>query len=581
MALKKEIFNIMEKRIPGFLQILLILGIILFINILSQYFNTYLDFTEEKRFTLTEPTKKLIKDVKNVVYIQVLLEGNFPSGFKRLQQSTKEILDQFNSENGYIEYEFENPNEGTVDVINARRKSYGEEGLIPTNLMVRSGSENKEQLIYPYAIVKLGDRKISVNLLENAPDLDQESNLSNSISLLEYKLATAIQKVHYPEKKNILFTTGHGELAREQTKSLVSLLNSSYNLAWINLDSTFIIKPEIDLLIIARPIIPFTEKNKFVLDQYVMNGGKIIWLVDGLKMSLDSLSTRNEFIPEPLDLNLTDYFFKNGIRINSNLVLDLECSRIPQVIGRTGDKPQIELFPWYYHPLIAPRSNHPIVSNIDRISLEFPSTIDTLKTKTDIKKTILLQSSQYSRYQTSPMKVGFEMMRYKPDPDKFNRPNLPIGILLEGTFGSLFENRLDEDMNNILSSIGIPFKTISSPTSMLVVADGDVIKNLYDKETGKFAPIGYNKYEKATFNGNKDFILNSIEFMINQNNILTARTKEFKLRMLDKVKAEKDKLYWQSINIVLPIILIVLFGAINFYWLIWDIRCSKLFCYSK
>ncbi len=566
MALKKEIFNIMEKRIPGFLQILLILGIILFINILSQYFNTYLDFTEEKRFTLTEPTKKLIKDVKNVVYIQVLLEGNFPSGFKRLQQSTKEILDQFNSENGYIEYEFENPNEGTVDVINARRKSYSEEGLIPTNLMVRSGSENKEQLIYPYAIVKLGDRKISVNLLENAPDLDQESNLSNSISLLEYKLATAIQKVHYPEKKNILFTTGHGELAREQTKSLVSLLNSSYNLAWINLDSTFIIKPEIDLLIIARPIIPFTEKNKFVLDQYVMNGGKIIWLVDGLKMSLDSLSTRNEFIPEPLDLNLTDYFFKNGIRINSNLVLDLECSRIPQVIGRTGDKPQIELFPWYYHPLIAPRSNHPIVSNIDRISLEFPSTIDSLKTKTDIKKTILLQSSQYSRYQNSPMKVGFEMMRYKPDPDKFNRPNLPIGILLEGTFGSLFENRLDEDMNNILSSIGIPFKTISSPTSMLVVADGDVIKNLYDKETGKFAPIGYNKYEKATFNGNKDFILNSIEFMINQNNILTARTKEFKLRMLDKVKAEKDKLYWQSINIVLPIILIVLFGAINFYW---------------
>ncbi len=566
MALKKEIFNIMEKKIPGFIQILLILGILLFINILSQYFNTYLDFTEEKRFTLTEPTKKLIKDVKNVVYIQVLLEGNFPSGFKRLQQSTKEILDQFNSENGYIEYEFENPNEGTVDVINARRKSYSEEGLIPTNLMVRSGSENKEQLIYPYAIIKLGDRKISVNLLENAPDLDQESNLSNSISLLEYKLATAIQKVHYPEKKNILFTTGHGELAKEQTKSLVSLLNSSYNLAWINLDSSFIIKPEIDLLIIARPIIPFTEKNKFVLDQYVMNGGKIIWLVDGLKMSLDSLSTRNEFIPEPLDLNLTDYFFKNGIRINSNLVLDLECSRIPQVIGRTGDKPQIELFPWYYHPLIAPRSNHPIVSNIDRISLEFPSTIDTLKTKTDIKKTILLQSSQYSRYQTSPMKVGFEMMRYKPDPDKFNRPNLPIGILLEGMFGSLFENRLDEDMNNILSSIGIPFKTISSPTSMLVVADGDVIKNLYDKETGKFAPIGYNKYEKATFNGNKDFILNSIEFMINQNNILTARTKEFKLRMLDKVKAEKDKLYWQSINIVLPIILIVLFGAINFYW---------------
>ncbi|MBK7303831.1 MAG: gliding motility-associated ABC transporter substrate-binding protein GldG [Saprospiraceae bacterium] len=550
-------------KIQGSFKVIFLTGILIFINVLGSFFFGSVDLTEEKRFTLTPSTKNIIRNVPEVVLVRVLLEGEFPAGFKRLQQSTKELLDQFRAESGYIEYQFEDPNDGSIQEINARREELKKDGLVPTNLMVRTGTENKEQLIYPYAIFNFAQKKIAINLLEHSADQDQETNLSNSISLLEYKFANALQKLQHQEKKNILLSTGHGELEKEQTKALVLQLSSFYNVGYINLDSNYNLKKEIDLLIIARPTIPFSEKNKFALDQYLMNGGKIIYLVDGMSISLDTLSTRTEYIPEPLDVNLSDLFFEYGLRIEPNLVLDLECSRIPQVIGNQGGKPQIELFPWYYHPLVASKSTHPIVNNIDRISLEFPSSIDTLKTKTSLKKTVLIQSSQYSRYQLSPMKVGFDILRYKADPDKFNKPFLPIGVLVEGEFSSLFENRVSEELKSQLTSLGMDYKSKSSPTSILLVSDGDLIRNLYDKETGKFAPLGYNKWEKTSFNGNKDFILNSIEYMIAPDNVLSARAKEIKLRMLDKVKAEKEKGKWQFFNIGLPVILLIIFGLLN------------------
>ncbi|MEO6190444.1 MAG: gliding motility-associated ABC transporter substrate-binding protein GldG, partial [Saprospiraceae bacterium] len=425
------------------------------------------------------------------------------------------------------------------------------------------GSENKEQIIFPYAIINYGERRIAVNLLESSAELGQEENLSNSISLLEYKIANAIQKVLKQDKKNVLLTTGHGELEIEQTQALFGLLNPFYNVGRINLDSALVLKKEIDLLLIAKPSIPFSEKNKFALDQYVMNGGKIIFLIDKLAMSLDSMSTRKQYIPSSLELNLDDLLFKYGFRIENGFVLDLECSRIPQVIGSQGGKEQIELFPWYYHPLLASNSTHPIVSNIDRVSSEFPSFIDTLKTKSFSHKTILLQSSQYSRYQLSPMKIDFEILHYKPDPSKFNKPNLPIAVLAEGEFSSLFENRLDDAMLASMKTINIEFKAKSPETSIMVVADGDIVKNTFDKVSGKYAPLGYNKYERRIFNGNKDFLLNSIEYMTTKDNVLSARSKEIKLRMLDKVKAEGEKSFWQFFNIGVPLICLILFGFIN------------------
>ncbi|MDQ3141037.1 MAG: gliding motility-associated ABC transporter substrate-binding protein GldG [Bacteroidota bacterium] len=548
------------KNTKGLFRVFLVLGIILFANILGNFFYTSFDMTEEKRYVLTPSTKELLQKIPDVMLVRVLLMGDFPAGFKRLQQGTKDIINQFRNQNGYIEYSFENPNEGSIESVNRQREEMAKDGILPTNLMVRSGSENKEQLIYPYAIINYGEKKMIVNLLENVLGADQETNLNNSISLLEYKMGNAIQKLLKSDKKNILITTGHGELAEEQTKSLVATLRPFYNIARINLDSSVFIKPDVALLMVPRPRWPFSEKNKFIIDQYVMNGGKVIWMVDGLKINLDSLSSRSEYIPEEHDVNLKDLLFKYGIRIEPQLVLDLECSRIPQVIGRQGDKPQIELFPWFYHPLVAPVSNHPIVRNIDRIHLEFPSTLDTIKTKFPLLKTAIIQSSQYSRYQRAPMKVSFEILRYKADASKFDKPNLPMGYLLEGEFSSLYENRVEDGMLQTLETLGTAFKPKSPENKMIVIADGDLVKNIYDAGTGKYLPMGYSKFEKTPFNGNIEFITNAIEYLVNDENILSARSKEVKLRLLDRVKAENNKSYWQFFNIGLPLILLSIFG---------------------
>ena len=297
-----------------------------------------------------------------------------------------------------------------------------------------------------------------------------------------------------------------------------------------------------------------------------MRGGKVLWLVDGMAMSLDSMSIRTEYVPEPLDVGLSDLLYKYGLRIQSDFVLDLECSRIPQVIGKQGDRPQIELFPWYYHPLVAARSNHPISRNLDYINFEFVSSIDTIKTKLTQTKTALLYSSQYSRIQLYPNKVGFDILRYKPDPDKFNKPNIPISYLVEGGFSSAFENRMEESMLQGLRSIGQDFVSSVSNNKMILVSDGEIIKNLYDKENGKFAQLGYNKFEKTTFNGNRDFLSNALEYLTNDQNILSARSKEFKIRLLDKVKVAKERSFWQFLNIGLPLLGLVLFGIFNTWY---------------
>lgn len=547
-------------------RILLVLGILVFMNIIASLFNASLDLSEDRRFSLTPASIHTIQNINDNIYIRVLLDGEFPAGFKRLRQGVNDLLFQYKKRNGYVSFEFENPNEGTVEEINKRRENLSKDGLVPINLQVRSGTEKNEQLIYPYAIFNYGERKIAVSLLENVPELDQEENLNNSISQLEYKFSNAIDKLLHPEKKNVLLTSANGELPTEETKAIETLLRPFYLVGRINLDSVYQIKKETDVLIVNKPTKAFSERAKFILDQYIMNGGKVIWLVDALKMSLDSLATRNEFIPEPLDLNLGDLFFKYGFRIESNMVLDMECSRIPQVIGKVGDKPQIELFPWFYFPIPAPRTNHPIVNNIDRILMDFPASIDTVKTKQLVRKIPLIVSSNYSRYQLAPAKVSFDILRYKPEPEKFNKPNLIMGLLLEGTFNSVFENRVEESMLQSLKTIQADFKSSSSETKMIVVSDGDVLKNFYDFSTNKFSTLGYSKFEKTTYNGNKEFFLNAMEYLTNKENILEARSKQYKIRLLNQVKIEQERSFWQIFNLGLPLILIILFGIINTYW---------------
>lgn len=553
----------------SFLNLILIIGIAIGLNVIGNHFYTYLDLTEEKRYTLTEPSQKLLEDLDDIVFVNVLLEGDFPAGFKRLQKATREILDDFRSVSGYIEYEFEDPipNTLSVDERNARVKQLRTDGVFAKNLNIRDGKERKMMRFYPYAILNYKGRSIAVDLVgEDIPGLSPQEALTNAIGLLEYKLANAIQKLQTARKPVIAFTTGHGELPYANTQSIRSELDPFYDVGDLILDSLVQINPAISVVIIAKPRFSFNEKDKFKLDQYVMNGGKVIWLIDALDVHLDSLRRSGQYTPYPLtnDLfNLENILYTYGARINNSLVMDLQSTRIPQVIDERGTQ---DLFPWYYHLLSIPNQDHPVTKSLGPVNLLFANTVDTTsRTKTPIEKTVLLSSSTRSRVQLFPMRLNFEMLKLKPDPTKFNKAFQPIALLLEGIFPSHYENRPKKNFLDTYNQLGYEFKTRSAPTKMLVVADGDIISNHADPQNNRYARLGYNPYEKYTF-ANKDFLINAIEYMIDDNGVIAARSKEVKLRLLNEAKAEQEATKWQIINILLPILFLILFGLGYNFW---------------
>ncbi|MEP6646971.1 MAG: gliding motility-associated ABC transporter substrate-binding protein GldG [Saprospiraceae bacterium] len=542
---------------------LLVSGILIFIYILSQWLFVSIDATEERRFTLAPATKTLLKSLDDRIYVQVLLAGKFPAGFKRLQEATEDILHRFSQVNHEIQYVFENPNTGSVEEINDRRKQLATAGLIPTQLRISDATSASTQSIYPYAIIHYGSRAIPVALLQDdIPGADKDVIINNSISLLEYKIADGIQKIKRNHQELIAFSMGQGELNHLQTASIEKDLSNEYVINRINLDSVVEIPQEIRALIIAKPTQTFSETQVFMLDQYVMHGGNIMFLIDPLNVSLDSININKYYVPPPYDLGLDPLLFKYGARINPNLVLDLQCTRIPMVVGMQGDKPQTELYPWYYHPLITSTANHPITKGLDRIQLEFPSSVDTIKTASDIHKTILLKSSQYSRIQLTPVRLNFAILHEQLDPSLFNKGPQGFAVMLEGSFQSLFQNRLSSEQMDVLHKAGLEFKASSDKSKVLVVSDGDIIKNLVNPNSGDPAPLGFNKYENTTFTGNRDFLLNSLEYMLDESGVLEARLKDVKLRLLDSVKARKESMRWQLLNILGPLFLVFLFGIL-------------------
>lgn len=535
----------------------LVILIAVFLNILGNAFYTQIDLTEEKRFTLTPATKKLLKEVDDVITVKVLFEGEFPAGMKRLQRAVRESLNNFRSKTGYLEYEFVDPYAGDQEEVNAMIEELRKDGIVPVNLRFVDVDGTTEVFGYPYAIFYYKGRQLPVNFLETVNGVHPEKNLENSISLLEYKFANAIQKLQSSNRKNILFTVGHGELKGYQTVDIRQTLQTFYNVDTINLDSVYALPTEdVHALVIAKPQQTIPEKHKFIIDQYIMNGGKVLWLIDRLNAGLDSMSYQNQYIPLEYQLNIDDMLFEYGVRINPNLVLDLQCSSIPQVIDAQGN---ISMFKWYYHPVITPRSDHPVAKSVGNINLFFPASIDTVRTKNPIKKTVLLESSEYSRLQFSPVRLDFEILRYDPEPDKFNKPHQPVAVLLEGAFSSLYENRLSKAQQTTLNQLGQAFKATGTPTKMLVVSDGDIAKNLISRD-GTYRPLGYNQYERKVFMGNKDFLINAIEYLVDDNGIIEARGKVVKSRLLNVVKARAEKAKWQMLNILLPLLFLGAFG---------------------
>jgi ABC-2 type transport system permease protein len=549
-----------------YLQFLLIVAIIIVVNIIASFLHTEIDLTDDQRFTLSESTKAVIAAPDDNITIKVLLEGEFPAGFKRLQSSVKDLMDKLRDINPNIVYEFEDPSEGSPRVVEQRQKMLIEEKIVPVSLSYSDGTQLVQKAVFPFAIVTYKAKKYIINLLEEQkPGDDEDVILNKSVALLEYKFANAFQKLQAPRAKNVLFTQGNEEWDEAQTFRLESEIRRFHKVGRIYLDSLMMLDSTIDLLIVAGPKTPISIQNQFKIDQYVMNGGKVLWLLDKFHISLDSISKNKFYIPTDTDSGVDNLLFKYGARITPDLIMDLECSYIPQVIGMAGDKPQTKLFPWYYHTSAATTNVHPIVKNVDRINMFFPSTIDTIKTDADIKKTILLTTSKYSRSQLQPMRLTFEILKTAPDPSKYTGGQRPLAVLLEGKFESFFKNRLTADVQSNLEQMGLEFLEVSKPTKQIVISDSDFAKNLVNSTNGQTEDIGYNKWERKYYKGNKDFLINMIEFMLDDGSILESRSKEIKLRLLDAVKTKDEKTKWQFINVGLPVVLLTIFGIIYHY----------------
>ena len=534
-----------------------VIGGIITINFIGQNAYFTIDLTEEKRFTLSDETKTLLESLDEDVLISVLLDRGLSAEYKRLRNNALDMLDQFRSISPYINYEVEDPSVGTIQQINENRKALKERGVLPVNDL------RTQKLLYPHAIFRMKERGLAVNMLEQQVlGVDNENIINNSISLLEYKFANAIQKLKQEKKLFIRFTEGHRELSPNQTISLERILHKYYITERFKLDDNLSIPAETDLLVVAKPRSPFSDTDLFKIDQFIMNGGRALFFIDQLNANLDSINKYDQFIPSKVDHGLDDLFFNMGIRINNDLIADLSCSKIPQVIGSAGGKAQTEMFNWYFHPVVVPGSSHPVVHNIGPLNLDFPSTIDTLKSKANVRKTVLLESSQYSRVQKQPIQLDFDILQFEPDVDKFKKGSQVIGVLIEGELESAYRNRLTGDFKAILMQDSSEYRPKTDSAKIIIVSDGDLIKNLYNSKTKSFAPVGYNQWENYVFEGNEKFILNAIDYMLDDTGLLNTRTKEVKLRLLNATKIAEEKIKWQLINLLGPLLFLLVFGVV-------------------
>lgn len=539
----------------------LLLLFIIAINVLSSFLFTRIDLTTEKRYTLSKATKKILKNIDDVVYFKIYLEGDFPAGFKRLKNETREMLNQFKAYNTLIQYEFINPSEGkNKKQTNNIYKELYTKGIEPTNLQVKNNDGSSQQIIFPGAIVTYKEKELPLQLLNSQLGVAPEAILNSSIESLEYNIASVLKKLSLTTKPKIAFLQGHGELDKYETGSIAAMLSEYYDVNQITLLNNLNALDKIKALIIAKPNRIFSENDKFIIDQFVMNGGKLIWLVNPVFASMDSLRTENQTIGISQKLGIEDQLFKYGVRLNYDLIQDLNAMPLPIKTGNMGNQPQFSYLPWYFFPVIMPTVKHPIVNNLNAVKFEFTSSIDTVGSS-KIKKTILLTTSQYTRLIQTPVSISLDIMQEKPNEKAFNKSYIPTAVLLEGEFPSLFKNRLSDSMIN---QPNYHFKELSIPNKMIVISNGDVIKNEIQLTNGlKYPmPLGYDKYTRETF-GNKEFILNCIDYLCDDSGLIDVRSRELKLRLLDKTKTAKYKTMIQFVNVGLPVLLILLFALVN------------------
>lgn len=549
--------------------------IIILINIISSYSHFRIDLTSEKRYSLSSTTIEMLETLEDYVTVRVYLEGeDFPAGFVRLNGETKQMLDEFKAYSNFIEFEFIDPLESDDEQVKRDLiASLAKKGLNPTSLQVKDGESFKQQTIVPGAIVNYRNREAAVQLLKNRPGNSPESNLNSSVQELEYEFVNAIKKLQKQIKPRVAFIDGHNELDHLYVTDFSNALKESYDVQRFNIREFVVDSVSGDIsirkqqnklntfeaIIVAKPRSVFTGLDKFLIDQYVMQGGKILWLVDAVHAEMDSLNNTGEMLAPPMrEVEIEDLLFKYGARVNNNLIQDAASARIPVPVSFVNNQPQWELLPWLYFPVIIPNDPHPITNNLDAIKMDFVSTIDTIRAP-GIKKTALLRSSPYTKISPSPNLIRLQSALNQPNQDDFKAGRKIVAVLLEGTFESYYKNRISPASE---SKEKLDFVEKGVATRMIVVSDGDLIKN--PVSNGQALPMGYDRYEKRQY-ANKEFLLNAIDYLVEEDNMITIRSRELKLRLLDKTKVNNNRSFWQILNTLLPVLVLIVFGLIRSY----------------
>ena len=570
--------NIKRNEITSLITILII---IVLINIIGSFVYTRFDLTSEKRYTISNTSKEILKNLDDYVFFRVYLEGEFPAGFKKLRKETKEMLDEFRAYSKFIDYEFINPSESNDPV--ERQETYKilyQSGLNYYTETVQTNTGLQQIMIWPGIILSYREKELPIDLLSGQSGQSQETVLNNSAQDLEYKLISAIKEISTKNNSTVAFIDGHGELSDLEVYDIANTISNKYFIkrATLNeqinslmkrdfdLDSNIVIKPSYDAIIIAKPTIPFSEKDKFIIDQYIMYGGKVMWLLDPVSASMDSLQSAESTMGLAQNLNLDDQLFKYGLRLNKNLLLSYPCAQIGLVTGQ-GDNMQSILLPWYYFPLLSPASEHPIVRNLEAVKADFVSSLEPTTSAPEIQKIPLLKTSDYTKVSSAPVYISLDILNQRPSASMFPQKGITTAYLLNGVFHSLYENRMPVE---ITSSSEIGFKNESVNTSMIVIADGDIIRNQLaqldyakknNKRVGAPLPLGYDQYTNNTY-GNKQFIENAISYLLEGDGLINIRSRELKIRLLDMNKVNDNPTMWQVVNVVLPSAIMIILGII-------------------
>lgn len=541
------------------IQLLYIFGIVLTLHLLGSFFFYRFDLTKDKRYTLSTTSLNLLKEVKNPLSIKVYMQGDLPAEFKRLQQETKQILEEFQAYNSNIVFEFVDPMENQEESMDLIKDLY-RKGLTPINITVDDKGKQSQALVFPWAIATYDNKEVSIPLLKNQMGASTTQKVIGSVQHLEYSFSDAFNKITKAKQKKVAIIKGNGELKEAFIAKFLLQVRDSYFIAPFTLDSvaknpegSLQALKEYDLAVIAKPSEAFSESEKQVLDQYLMNGGKTIWLVDQVVAEIDSLyNPSGASLAYPRDLNINDLFFKYGIRINPDIVKDEQGSPIQLASGEPGSATRFQQFNWKYAPLVTPISTHPIVKNLGGIKFDFANSIDTLKNS--IKKTVLLQSSPYSKRVGTPTAINLSMVSETTSPADYpNTGGIPLAVLLEGSFHSAFENRIKafEQTN---------FQSTSKPTKMIVISDGDILRNQLDKNQLP-VELGYDQRSGNLYD-NKDFLMNSVNYLLDDSGLINIRSKDLDLPLLDKEKVYANYTYIQVLTIGLPILILLLFGVV-------------------